>query len=87
MQEKFEDTKWVIRNRKSRNSQYIDQQKRDKRANNDLQNITQKTKDRVTRTPVKNGNELRYSGMISRPSPSKKLSGIDNTMNFFYYVI
>ena len=42
VQETFEDTKWVIRNRKSRDSQYIDQQKRDKRANNDLQNITQK---------------------------------------------
>jgi len=36
VQEKFEDTKWVIRNRKSRDSQYTDQQKRDKRANNTM---------------------------------------------------
>jgi hypothetical protein len=28
-----------------------------KRINNDLQNITQKTKDRVTRTPLKTGGE------------------------------
>jgi hypothetical protein len=27
--------------------------KKDKRTNNDLQNITQKTKDRATRTPLK----------------------------------
>jgi hypothetical protein len=29
--------------------------KKDKRTNNDLQNITQETKDRVTRTPLKTG--------------------------------
>ena len=29
--------------------------KKDKRTNNDLQNITHKTKDRVTRTPLKQG--------------------------------
>jgi hypothetical protein len=29
--------------------------KKGKRANNDLQNITHKTKDRVTRTPLKQG--------------------------------
>jgi hypothetical protein len=28
---------------------------KDKRTNNDLQNITQKTKDRATRTPLKPG--------------------------------
>jgi len=33
--------------------------------NNDLQNITQKTKDRVTRTPLKSGGELQCSGRIS----------------------
>ena len=33
---------------------------KDKRTNNDLQNTTQKTKDRVTRTPLKIGGELRY---------------------------
>jgi hypothetical protein len=32
---------------------------RTKRTNNDLQNITHKTKDRVTRTPLKTGNGLK----------------------------
>ena len=52
----FEDTKGVIRIRKS---------KRDKRTNDDQQNITQKTKDRVTRTPSIIGDELRCSGSAS----------------------
>jgi hypothetical protein len=44
--EDFEDTKGVIRIRKS---------KKDKRTNNDLQNTTQKTNDLGTRTPQKPG--------------------------------
>ena len=35
--------------------QTIQWQKKDKRTNSDLQNITQKTKDRPTRTPLKSG--------------------------------
>jgi len=38
--------------------QYNGQKKKDKRTNHDLQNITQKTKDRATRTPLKPGDEL-----------------------------
>ena len=46
--EKFEDTKEVIRIRKSKKDrQRYGQKKKDKRTNNDLQNITHKTKDRV----------------------------------------
>ena len=45
----FEDTNEVIRIRKSKkNRQYNGQKKRDKKTNNDLQNTTQKTKDRAT---------------------------------------
>jgi len=33
-------------------------------ANNDLQNITQKTKDRATRTTLKTGGELRCSWRV-----------------------
>jgi len=33
--------------------------------NNDLQNMTHKTKDRVTRTPLKTGGELMFSGRVS----------------------
>jgi hypothetical protein len=36
-----------------------------KRTNNDLQNITQKTKDGVTRTTLKSRSELMYSGTVS----------------------
>ena len=49
----FEDTKGVIRSRKLKDRQYNDLKKKDKRTNNDLQNITQKNKDRITGTPLK----------------------------------
>jgi hypothetical protein len=56
----FEDTKGVIRIRKSKkNRQHNGQKKKDKRTNNDLQNIHIKTKDRVRRTPLKTGGYLR----------------------------
>ena len=49
----FEDTKGVIRSRKSKDRQNNGQAKEDKRTNNVLQNVTQKTKDRATRTSLK----------------------------------
>ena len=48
----IEDTKGVIKNRNSKDRQSSHQKKNDKRTNNDLQNITQKTKDLATRTPL-----------------------------------
>jgi hypothetical protein len=39
--------------------------KRTKGQTNDLQNTTQKTKDRATRTQLKTGGELRCSGRVS----------------------
>ena len=45
----LEDTKGVIRIRIEK-VEHNDQTKKDKRANNDLQNTTQKTKDGATRT-------------------------------------
>ena len=62
--EEFEDTKGVIRIRKWKNRQHNGQKKKYKKTNNNLQNI-QKTKDRVTRTPLKTGSELRCFGMVS----------------------
>ena len=54
--EELEDTKDVIRSRKSKKDrQHNDQTKKDNRTNNDLQNITHKTKDPVTRIPIKTG--------------------------------
>jgi hypothetical protein len=41
-----------------------DQAKMDRTSNNDLQNITQKTKDRSTGTPLKTGHDLRCYGMV-----------------------
>jgi hypothetical protein len=46
--EEFEDTKEVIRIRKTKNRKCNGQKKKDKGTNNDQQNITHKTKDRVT---------------------------------------
>ena len=58
--------KEIIRIRKStKNRQHNGQQKRDKRTNIYLQNITQRTKDRAIRAPLKTGNELRCSGRVS----------------------
>ena len=51
-------------------------QKKDKRTNNDLQNITQKTKDRAPRTPLKTGGELRCSGTCLF-SPEECVNHID----------
>ena len=47
VKEEFENNKGAIRIYKSEDKQYNDQKKKDKRTNNDLQNITQKTKHRV----------------------------------------
>ena len=52
MQEEFKDTNGVIRTHKSKGRQHNNQQKR-KKTSNDLQNTTNKYKDRVTRTPLR----------------------------------
>jgi hypothetical protein len=65
-QEEFEDTKGVIRiHTTKKNRQHNGQQKKDKRTNNDLQNIIHKTQDRVPRNSLKPGGELRCSGRVS----------------------
>ena len=59
MLEKFEDTKGVTRSRKSKKERQQNGQK--KRTNNDLQNITQKTKEMSIMGPTKkNGGCLYY---------------------------
>jgi hypothetical protein len=65
MQEEFEDTKGAIKICISKkNRQHNGQKKKYERTNNDLQN-TKKTTDRVTRTPLKTGGELRCFGKVS----------------------
>ena len=51
--EELADTKGVFRIRKSEDRQHNDQKKNDKRTISDLQNIAQKTTDRVARIPLK----------------------------------
>ena len=60
-QEEFENIEMVIRICKLKDRQHNGQKKKDKRTNNDLQNITHKTTDRITRTPLKSGGELRWN--------------------------
>ena len=49
----FEDSKGVIRIRKSKDRQHNDQNEKDKGTNNYLQNTTQKTEDPATRSTLK----------------------------------
>ena len=61
---KFEDTKGAIRNRISKKNKHNGQ----KKVQTDKQRSTKHTyesKDRVTRTPLKPGDELRCSGRVS----------------------
>ena len=58
--EEFEDTKGVIRIRISKNNRQRNGQK--KKYKQRSTKHTHKTKDRVTRTPLKTGGELRCSG-------------------------
>ena len=62
-QEKFEDTKGVIRNHKSRTDRHDNDQKKIKvkMTNNDLQSITQKINDWARRTQLKTGGELSFN--------------------------
>jgi hypothetical protein len=63
MQEEFEDTKGAIRIRIwKKNRQHNGQKKKDKQRST---KHTYKTKDRVTRTPLKTGGELMYSRRVS----------------------
>ena len=66
IRENFDDTKGVIRIRKSKDRKQNGQKKKDKKwINNNLQNITHKTKDRVTQTQLTTGGELRSSRKVS----------------------
>jgi hypothetical protein len=48
----------------NKNRQHNGQKKKYKKTNNEQQNIHIKTKDRVTRTRLKTGGELRCSGRV-----------------------
>ena len=65
MQKEFVNTKGVIRIVNRRTDNTMAKRTRKKRTNNDLRNITQRTKYRVARTPLKSGDELGRSGRVS----------------------
>ena len=63
VQEEFEDTKGVIRIRKSKKDRQLNgQKKRDKQRPTKR---THKTKNRVTRTPLETGGELRFTTTLA----------------------
>jgi len=58
----FEDTKEVIRIRKSKKNRSKEKVQKDKQRSTQY---AYKTKDRVTRTPLETGGDLRCSGSVS----------------------
>jgi hypothetical protein len=64
IQEEFEDTKGVIRIRKSKNNRQHNGQKKGQRDKQRSIKHEYKTTDRVTRTSLKTGDELRYSHLV-----------------------
>jgi hypothetical protein len=66
LQEEFEDTKGAIRiGISKKNRQHNGQKKKNNKTKKDLQNTTQKTTDRATRTQSKIGSERRCPGRVS----------------------
>ena len=63
-EEEFEDTKRLIKISKSKKDRHNNCIMA-KRPNDDLQNTTQKTKDRATRTPLRIGGERRSSRRVN----------------------
>ena len=64
-----------------KNRQHNGQKKKYKRTNNDVQNITHKTKDRVTRIPLKTGSELSCPGGISSSCSTSVTSRVNIVAN------
>ena len=64
--QKFEDSEGVIRSRKEKDRHHNGQNKMYKRTNNDLQNITEKSKERATqKNSIKTRGEPRCSGRVN----------------------
>ena len=86
-QEKFEDTTGVIRIRKSKKDRQYGQNEKDKRINNNLQNTTEKTKDRVMQTSLKTGCEFMCSGRVNSScstSGTRHVTLVTNPINAIF---
>jgi hypothetical protein len=68
VQEEFEDTKGVIRIRKSKRTDNIMTKRKRTLGQTTIYKTLYKTKDRVTRTPLKTEGEFRCSGRVSSSS-------------------
>ena len=87
LEEEFADTKGVIRIHKSKKDrQHNGEKKKKKKKKEDKQRSAQhthKTKDRVTRTPIKTGSELMCSGRVSSScstSVTRRVNLVTNPM-------
>ena len=84
--EEFDDIKGVNRIRKPKDTN--DQKKK---GQHDLQNITQKTEDRVTRTPLSTGGgeggKMRFSGRVSKAIPALLVVTIVIYREYSYLVL
>jgi len=75
--DELEDTKELIGICKSKKDRhYNGQSEKDKRTNNDPQNIKQKTKDRTTRTTLKSADELMCPGRVN--SSTRRVTLVTN---------
>ena len=87
MKEEFGDTKGVIRIRKSKkNRQHNGQMKKYKKNKQRSITHTHKTKDRVPRTLLNTGGELRYSGRVGSScttSGTSRVNLVTKIMLFF----
>ena len=86
-QEKIEDTTGVSRIRKSKKDRRYGQNEKDKRTNNNLQNTTEKTKDRVTQTSLKTGCEFMCSGRLNiscSTSGTRHVTLVTNPINAIF---
>ena len=88
MQEEFEDNKRVIRIRNSKNRQHNGQKEKGQKDKQRSTKHIHKTKDRVTRTPLKTRDELRCSGRVSSSCPTSGTRRVDLSsiyIRFFLY--
>ena len=88
MQDEFEDNKRVIRIRNSKNRQHNGQKEKGQKDKQRSTKHIHKTKDRVTRTPLKTRDELRCSGRVSSSCPTSGTRRVDLSsiyIRFFLY--
>ena len=86
VQEKFEDTKGVIRSRKSKDRQCNCQTKKDKRTNTDLQNITERNTNPTKKTGVNPGAPERLAVPAPHVTPVMLLLSDTNIIWYEYRV-